>query len=326
MGLRTPCSYIKRANFSSLSEAIYMACAEKQAYKMTFLEHRRMPLGRLGAICIFLALGGAVPCLGVMEGLFDAIPVVADSMTFYVLVRMSMVFAVLSLSGVGVVLLFINDLRRYTTLWGIVQKFISLILLEILSLVLLLIALICITLVIVCYSNGPVLDFVSRLPPSLLAIENWFWIPFVITWGLAIVFIGPFALVSNSDKVRAVGEIFSLVSIVLSLCLSPWLPSENGTLYPGYLIASFLLAPPVAMFVVASLKDQWKKTYFFGNDINESRVFVVPSIRHPEMYEPVEARFFLRKDERGCYEKGSVLKNIMTYVKERRAQRQRRSC
>lgn len=131
MGLRTPCSYIKRANFSSLSEAIYMACAEKQAYKMTFLEHRRMPLGRLGAICIFLALGGAVPCLGVMEGLFDAIPVVADSMTFYVLVRMSMVFAVLSLSGVGVVLLFINDLRRYTTLWGIVQKFISLILLEI---------------------------------------------------------------------------------------------------------------------------------------------------------------------------------------------------
>ena len=44
------------------------------------------------------------------------------------------------------------------------------------------------------------------------------------------------------------------------------------------------------------------------------------------MYEPVEARFFLRKDERGCYEKGSVLKNIMTYVKERRAQRQRRSC
>lgn len=326
MELRTPCSYIKRASFSSLSEAIYMACAEKQAYKMTFLEDRRMPLGRLGAFCIFLALGGAIPCLGVMEALFDAIPVAADSMAFYALVRMPMAFAVLGLSGVGVVLLFINDLRKYTTLWGVAQKFISLILLEMLSLALLLMGLICITLVIVCYSNGPVLDFISRLPPSLLAIENWFWIPFVITWGLAIIFIGPFALVSNSDKVRSVGEIFSFVSIVLSLCLSPWLSSENGTLYPGYLVASFLLAPPAAMFVVASLKGQWKKAYFFGNDINESRVFFVPSVKHPGMYQPVEARFFLRKDERGCYEKGSILRNITTYAKENWAQRQHRSC
>lgn len=78
-----------------------MACAEKQAYKMTFLEHRRMPLGRLGAICIFLALGGAVPCLGVMEGLFDAIPVVADSMTFYVLVRMPMVLRFSAFPALG---------------------------------------------------------------------------------------------------------------------------------------------------------------------------------------------------------------------------------
>lgn len=63
MGLRTPCSYIKRANFSSLSEAIYMACAEKQAYKMTFLEHRRMPLGRLGCYLYFpcIGRGGSVP-------------------------------------------------------------------------------------------------------------------------------------------------------------------------------------------------------------------------------------------------------------------------
>lgn len=47
----------------------------------------------------------------------------------------------------------------------------------------------------------PALDFILWLPPSLLAIEDWFWIPFVTIWGWQL----SFALVSNSDKVRSVG-------------------------------------------------------------------------------------------------------------------------
>lgn len=101
----------------------------------------RIPLGQLGALCIFLASGGAVLCWGGDGRLLWCYPYDGCSIC------------------------------SRACLW------------------------------ILQFLVFPALDFILWLPPSLLAIEDWFWIPFVTIWGWQL----SFALVSNSDKVRSVG-------------------------------------------------------------------------------------------------------------------------
>lgn len=326
-----PRKYLKTSAFCGLQEAVYMAIAEKQARLMACAPHRRKTVSVvLRAIQHAVMIGPfAVFAMSVAFSLFGDDNL--GELTFDLFMWIVVLFPLLLIAAVP------SSLPSCCAIAGSFLKLLELGLMSVFCLFSLT------SICAVLFENGALRGVGHPLVEALsLFLVH---VP-MITGLLLVTFFGRFFLVANSKSISLTSEIFSLVSIVTMLMIpnSIQLMRDIALDFDGDIGAfatfmelfpiSFILVVYVVVLTIARLKRHWSEKFFYGNDINESRVFVIPSrviekdlrtegmrqykVRFKSDWVTVPAKFFLIEKRHGeGYRRGSIIRNISVFFFER---------
>lgn len=287
-----------------------MAIVEKQAYEMVRWESK-FRLGAFGRFCratvpLSLLL---VPLLGWIQG--SILSYASGSVWLFTVVLVVLyplsTFPVVTFF-IGLASLFSNDADTYTKLPAVMGKLVLMGYLVPLGLV-------------GAWSVIVVLmmSFIAAFwPPQWFIRPIVDGGPFVVVVALSALMYFRYVLVARSDEVKLAGELFSLISIVVTV-LVPGILKDSFDNVNVVIIFSFVLSIPVTAFALGTIKGYLKDKYFYGNDINAEGVFLVPEPVPCGLTKmiPIPVSRFLVINPNGLVLKGSVARNLAIYAAER---------